>query len=442
MPFESAKPERGHCVQGAHLLCMALMLLPAWAFGGDWSAGIAERVAQESNPLRLIPELAEQADRSRTHTLRGALDTAWSGQSFLGLAQFDRTQYEQLKQLDHDAYALVGKWEGSSGDRLKAGLSHRDQKDRSDYEPPTLSGIRVLNEQRVRQTSGSLRWGGQALLAAELSGQRDEVDYQQLSYWARNYHQNAVRAGLRWQPLGGLSASVGYTASRGLISSLSSAQQGEPLEQRFQRRLGDLSIRWDHEPGYSISMAHTAGTRRTQDNSAYDGSVASWRLEWDWQAWDRLKLRGRYFRDRGSDVQLLNPLTASGAVAAFSARSAEDWRVEGNWEMAPRWMLTASWQDTHRTLSDVFQLTLPGAQPAVGLPDTGKDRTRRWRLGLQWRITEGLSLACGLAVDDRKAWDIVVPTAGAYPLTLPYRSRAADCSVRWDVPAVSTVRAG
>ena len=40
---------------------MALMLLPAWSFGGDWSAGIAERVAQESNPLRLIPELAEQA---------------------------------------------------------------------------------------------------------------------------------------------------------------------------------------------------------------------------------------------------------------------------------------------------------------------------------------------------------------------------------------------
>ena len=395
--------------------CAQAQPLPEGASG--WRLGLEQHLMRESNALYRSGTAGERADSASTSALDGALAVSAGRQQAAAWLRLERTRYETLSELDHEAYRARAHWNWDTVTDLSVRTRWQRQRDviESDLRVDPLSGRR--REQTVEQSALELRWGGARPWGLMGRWQRDRVEEPPTAFSVPGFAQTTSGLSLQFRPRAAWDAAIGWRTVRGVREETTASPPS-----RFDQSLWDTQLRWQSRPGDLLMLSAAAGHGGGQ-------RLRSVHADLRWQATGRLSTALRWWRDEGQQARVWTPLQDLGSLSTVGAADSTvaAWTLQ--WDLAPRWSLGLLAQRTERSWFRELSLGTDGSSSGDALRVGLRDRVDRLGLQLNGSLARGWGLSCGLRWEDRRDRDAVGGSSA-----WSYRNRVVDCSLRWGVP--------
>lgn len=395
----------------AALACLLVLAARPAAAQDDpnpYYLGAMVATGRDSNVFRLPDAVS---DSWRSYGLVAGVDQPIGRQRIFGDLQVNDVRFQDNEALDYVGWSAAGGIDWETIERLSGSLNVNTARRRASYGALANTDLRQQNLETSQRLAARARWGGPSLLVIEGGWARGRLSYSAPEYTGAELTQDAVDAGIRWQPSDLLSVGVGVRRTSGDYTNADAS---------FDRRDLDFTVRWVAS-GHSVLDARLSRSRQEGDGSIttrdIDGATGA--LTWRWKPTGKLGFVTAFSRDTGSEtsflrlVNLPDPL----AVGDFS-RLTKALTFGATWDATAKIRLNASLREERRDLVSTAAL-------APGVPaQRGNDRLRYARVSVDWLPTLHWKLGCGASREVRRE-------EGG--LSTAYAANLASCSAQYTI---------
>ena len=337
-----------------------------------------------------------------TTGLRAGADRRFGAQQLLGNASVGRNVYKNNSLLDNTEYAVDGRLNWASVERLSGLLAL--QSGQSLYKNTLTAQALGRSLLRTDGATASAQLGVVTAWSFDtgLSTSRQRVSGGAATQLANlNTDQHMVSSGVRWAPTTDLSLRLGARRARGRLPSF-----GDDFTRNDVDLSGNVAF-----SGSSSFFARVSSTRLSHSVAGLT-NLRGWTglLGANWQPSGKLTLGVTASRDSN-----LGSVNQTGQLIGQSLNT--------NGALSSAVGLTASWAVTAALSLDsrigYLQRTL---QSSLSSTD-GKDSITSLSMGLRHTPYRNLELGCGFTIDDHRVQQV----NPAYAVG-PYNARAFNCS--------------
>ncbi len=403
-------------------LLLALSCSAALSQSSPYYIGLSQTLGYDSNLLRLglnetPPDDFFKADSSSTTTLLAGFDQGIGRQRVFANTSLRDTRYQRNSTFDNRGYNVRAGLDWSTVERLSGSVNFSANRNLQRFNSAEIGFLREKNLETVRTLTTRFSLGLVTEYSLELSGGRTEVSnsLQQAQVQAREFSQDNVALGLRWQPssISSLGLTVGSTRGRYPKFRTTVDAQQEPTgfaADRFKR--DDLEISAAYRPSGASSLEAKVSTGKTvyDLNSQRDFSGLTGRLAWTWQPTGKLLFTTSVTRDTGQD---------SYATAIFTLPATADYsRKNTTWQVSSSYSPSAKISITSSVVYYRGELVRTIDNPFLPLADSGQDNVTQISLGARWAPLRSTLVGCDLSDQNRR---------GEGPLGVSLRGTTFSC---------------
>lgn len=393
---------------------------PALAQSSPYYVGVAQSFGHESNMLRLsidepVPEGYSLSDSVRSTSLLAGMDQRFGRQRAYGNVAVRNNRYSHNSIFDNTSYSAAAGLDWQTANRLSGTVSANASRSLQRFTTEEIGFQSERNLERVESLNATVSVGEVTAYTLELSGGHRQVrnSLQNASVQAREFSQDNVSVGVRWQPHAGLLVGVDVGATQGRYPKFRIAADGTPEADRFKRN--DIALRVSMQPSGASSLDARLSSGRTRydlnQQRNFNGLTGS--FSWRWQPTGKLRFNTSYSRDTGQDSYAITLFNL--ATSTDYSRVTKALRNQLVYDATAKVQVNVSadiyWRSVVRTIDNPF---LP-------LDATGKERTPILSLGVRWTPLRAAMLGCDLSRERRHA---------SGPFTGDLRSNSYSCYVQ------------
>jgi len=382
--------------------------------------GAAQAFTQDSNLYRAARDAAAVADTISTTSLLAGADQSFGRQRILADLVLRHNRYGDTPALDNTGYDATGSLDWRAIERLSGKVSYATH--RSLFVSGTDSGEPALttnNQETSQDMAAGVRLGLDSLISGELGWRQRRLDESNAAFSALELRQNAVSAGLRYQPSDGLSLNAGGRSTRGKYPFAVQTDTGAFLADDFDRKDLDFSGVWVAS-GLSTLHARVSYTKESHERIPtrdFSGVTAS--LRWEYQPTAKLLLAADASRDTGAESTFYRISTGADFPATTSSGLSTTAQLEARYAATAKIQVLASMRQVRRNL-----VTTTATSSGLASAPAGSDRTSEFKLAVSYAPTRAWLLSCQAGQDSRTA---------SSSLSYAYQARVGGCSVQFKV---------
>jgi hypothetical protein len=402
-------------------LCLLMVGTTAWAEANPYSLGASLTLGSDNNLFR-APAADAVSDRYLTASVFAGVDQRISRQRIEANVALHSSHYRERGDLDNTGHGLRLGWSGATAGEISWNLSYGEQRSLASYIGVVDPALRVANMETNRQALASVQVGLRAQWLANVTLTHRTIDYSAASYAAEEVRLDAIGLGVKWNPLGPLSVSVGPRHTRGRYPQGRAVAAGDFEATGFERDDIDLGVTWV-ATGASTITARLSATRQQDDElSERDFNGATGQLGWQWAATGKTRVNTTLSRDTGSETSFFTLPTPEQPTRGTgdNSRLTNAVAVRIDHELTGKITLGLGGGYAERQLS-ATTLVDDGSGVLVASTESGRERSGNVSLGLRYAPTRNSLVACSLGHARR---------AARTSLSSPYRVDTASCSVQ------------
>jgi hypothetical protein len=381
-----------------------------------WYLGVNQVVSYNSNPTRQPDEFAKGSWWSTT-SLIGGFDQRQGRQRFYGNGNVAANVYSSLSQLDNTSYGATAGWDWQTVNRLSGTLYASYNQGLADYGGFNQSNL--LETAKVTQDSGlayaTVEYGLLSLWAADLRLAYNSVSYSsdnrvaQASFDRYNLDQTSVRAQVRKEFSGQLTAGTGVAYTRGDYSST-----GQEFDRYDLFLVGTWKVTGLSTLSGRIGYSWTDFT----GVNPYDENGATGWVAWAYQPTGKLN-----FSTRLSYDTLANSVFTSVGDGSSSGLSQSDQFTAGL-QFSVRYAFSG--KTSFNAALEYYSRSTDRANPTAPAVDE-RNRVTNASIGATWTPSRSWQVNCGLTLNDRNQRR----DSGQVITLTPYTAYGGSCSAQF-----------
>lgn len=391
----------------------------ALAQSSPWYLGVNQAVSYNTNPTRQPDQFAQSSWWSTT-SLIGGFDQRYGRQRFYGNGNVGANVYSQLSQLNNTSYGATLGWDWATVERLSGTVYASYNAGLADY--GDFNQANLFTAQKITQSNalvyGTVEYGLLSLWAADLRLAYSSVHYNSdnflanLSYQRYELDQASVRARLRKQFSGQLTAGVGAAYTDGDYFA---------IDQQFDRYDLFMFGEWKVTGQSTLSgRLGYAWTDYTGINPYNQDGVTGW-IAWAYQPTGKLN-----FNTRLSYDTLANSVFTSVGGGANAAVSQSD-QLTAGLQFTARYAYSA--KTSFNAALEYYSRSNSRSNNSTSIPalEDVRNRVTNLSLGATWLPARNWQVNCGLTLNDRNQRR----SAGQTITLTPYTAYGGSCSAQF-----------
>ena len=363
--------------------------------------GVAQSVGHESNLLRLNtginPDGYSRSDTVSSTSLLAGVDQPIGRQRLRGDVALRTNRYSKNDIYNNQSYTANLGLDWETINRLSGKVSASANRSLLTFNNQQQSGLLSgLLRERDYETTKTLDASAQVGVVTQYSlyaaaGYRQVDNSLNLpNVQTRNFRQQTLSAGVRWQPSSLLNLGVGLRGTTGRYPQYRHLGNGIYEADSFKRQDIDLTANWAPSGQSTINARLSTGKTDYDLDALRNYSGVTGALTWNWQTSGKLRLTTSLSRDTGQE---------SYGVTVFQTPASADYsrvnttaRLGADWSVSSKVSLNASLAHTDRDLTRNVS-ALPGAA------SSGKERSEQFSIGARWAPLRSVLLGCNINND-------------------------------------------
>lgn len=360
----------------AALLCTAGF---AHAQSTPYYIGVSQTFTHESNIYRTRSN--ETSDTISSTALYGGVDQQVGRQRVYGNATVSANRFANEDRNNYTGYSLKAGVDWATIERISGNVELNTNRSLARYE--NLGVGSESNEISDLQLQATARVGVVTRLTAEAGYTYRKVDYSLFNFRSRNFSQNAVSLGGRYQFSGALSAGVAARFTKG-------EYYDQKPKDDYDRRDIDFTATWTPSGSSKLNGRISLSNSSHSRTSAADFSGLTGELNWDWRPTGKLRFVTSIARDTGEEISLLGGITDQVVTNSRVSTSAG---VRATYEVSSKVTADAGVRYVRRKLDASLGSATAG----------GNDNTTFLNVGLRWMPLRSLTVGCSLGRESRSS---------------------------------------
>jgi hypothetical protein len=350
--------------------------------------GISQSIGHDSNVFRVRDSDRKTPDVFFVTSLLAGINAPVGRQRLYADAAVRFTKFQDVNQLDSEGYNLNAGIDWETAGRLSGNVGIVARQSLAEFGVGGAAGSTELNLERAQELRGSVVWGAQQTLGAELAGSTSNLDYSNRLAASQRLQQSSLSAGVRYRPSAQLRLGLGVRQTDGKYPDFFTAGPSSFAPLEFDRQDVDLTAAWV-PTGFSSLDARLSSTRQdyTQD-PARDFSGVTGELAWTYVPTGRLTFRTSILRDTGSGATFQQLGTAGSTTVGESSGVATGLRLNVTYAVTGKINAELGLASTQRDFGG-----------AVG----GSETLNQYTLGAQWAYSRAMSFGCRYTGETRSA---------------------------------------
>lgn len=402
-PRLSARLERETTFKALAVAAALAACAPASAQTSPYYLGLAQSIGHESNLLRLSDGVETPAGYSRSDTvsstsLLAGIDQPIGRQRLYGDVAFRVNRYSSNDLYNNQSYTANLGLDWATINRLSGKISASTNRSLLTFnlqQNGLADGLlREKNFEDTKTLDASAQVGVVTQYSLYAAAGYREVDNSssRASVQARNFRQQTLSGGVRWQPSSLLSLSAGLRGTSGRYPQYRERTLGSNTydADSFKRQDLDLTATWAPSGQSTVNARLSTGKTDYELDELRNYSGVTGALSWAWQASGKLRLTTSLSRDTGQESYGLTQLNTAGS--ADYSRVSTTARLAADWAFSSKINVNASFAHTDRDLTRSFS-TLPGAN------NSGKERSQILSIGARWAPLRSVLVGCNFNTD-------------------------------------------
>lgn len=347
--------------------------------------GASQVVGHDSNLFKVRDGTTETPDIYFVTSLLAGINQPIGRQRLYADATLRAVRFQDVQQLDSEAYSLSAGLDWETVGELSGNLSATARQTLADY---SIGGISTneLNLERAQELRANLVWGAQQRLGAEVAGSTSNLDYSNRLAAAQRLRQGSAYAGLRYRSSDALRFGAGVRFTEGKYPDFFPAGPGSFAPLDFERRDVDFTVTWVPTGASSLDARLSATDQSFEQDPSRDVDGLTGALTWNFRPSGRLLVRTTVSRETGAGATFQQLGTAGTAAVGDNSGIATGLRLGVTYEVTAKVSAEAGLGTTRREF-----------RGAVG----GSETLNQLQLAARWAFSRAIGFGCQVANESR-----------------------------------------